>query len=84
MVGYVLWALETRQGKWAARNARWWAPPITAVLLVVTAIAWGQPLRPSQADDIVCLPIHKVHEGETLTKIAGRRLTPAGGWRTIP
>jgi len=21
---------------------------------------------------------------ETLTKIAGRRLTPTGGWRTIP
>lgn len=69
MVAYVLWALDTRYGKLAVRHARWWAPPVTAVLLVLTLIAWGQPLRPSKAD-VVCLPIYEVQQGDTMSKIA--------------
>jgi hypothetical protein len=70
MVGYVLWALDTRYGKLVAQHVRWWAPPVVAVLLAAGLVAWGQPQRPSLAEGIICLPIYKVQEGDTMTKIA--------------
>jgi hypothetical protein len=62
MVAYVQWALGTRY-------ARWWAPPVVAVFLVVALITWGQPLRPAKAD-LICLPIYKVQQGDSMSKIA--------------
>ena len=62
MVAYVQWALGTRY-------ARWWAPPIVATFFVVALITWGQPLRPAKAD-IICLPIYKVQQGDSMSKIA--------------